>query len=211
MSPFWWCQVVRKNDNNEPLPLQWRCWELQNYRTVNRVNPQLGWVEWCDTRQQPENWLANDFDDASWAQPSDVVVPGGEPQRARLDGVKQFEYSLQPIDSGILVETFGYETDDPAARFFLRDLLSHDFCSSRKPTNAHPQGVWRRYDLGRVRLGRPSFELDLPEGAVVEFAMSEALMRDRVAPYITISRFRQALLATCGTLWRVEACNVSSH
>jgi hypothetical protein len=118
MSPFWWCRVVRAEENDEPILLQWRCHELEGYETVRRVNPQLGWIEWCDTRQQPQNWQSNDFDDALWALPVATVVPGGEPQRAHLDGVKQFEYSLQPIDSGVFVETFGYETDDPAARFF---------------------------------------------------------------------------------------------
>ena len=73
---------------------------------------------------------------------------------------------------------FGYEKDDPAARFFLRDLA---------PTDLPPQGVWRRYDLGRVRLGRPNFTLDLPAGAVVEFALSEQLRHERVAPWITLS------------------------
>ena len=73
---------------------------------------------------------------------------------------------------------FGYEKDNPSARFFLRDLA---------PTDLPPQGVWRRYDLGRVRLGRPRFTLDLPMGAVVEFALSEQLRHQRVSPWITLS------------------------
>ena len=92
--------------------------------------------------------------------------------------MRQIRHSLAPIDSGKLAENFGYQKDDVAARYFLRDLEAKSL----------PQdGVWRRYDLGRVRLGRPSFVLDLPEDTVVEFAYSESLQHGRVSPYITLS------------------------
>ncbi|HTL28288.1 MAG TPA: hypothetical protein VL282_03670, partial [Tepidisphaeraceae bacterium] len=71
-----------------------------------------------------------------------------------------------------------YELDDIPARFTLRDL---------KPA-LPPQGLWRRYDLGRVRLGRPNLKLDLPPGAVVQWAMAEHMYGvDRVTPYISLS------------------------
>ena len=33
-------------------------------------------------------------------------------------------HELKPVAEGRLVERFGYETDEPAARFFLRDLVA---------------------------------------------------------------------------------------
>ncbi|HWD38126.1 MAG TPA: hypothetical protein VG944_04705, partial [Fimbriimonas sp.] len=65
-----------------------------------------------------------------------------------------------------------------SARFFLADL---------DPKGVPAQGVWRRYDLGRVRLGRPKFTLDLPARSVVEFALCEQLQHGRVHAWITLS------------------------
>ena len=102
----------------------------------------------------------------------------GPLQASQLREVRQIPHQLNALEGGELVEMFGYEKDNPAARFFLRDLA---------PTDLPPQGVWRRYDLGRVRLGRPNFTLDLPSGAIVEFALSEQLRHERVSPWITLS------------------------
>jgi hypothetical protein len=92
--------------------------------------------------------------------------------------VQSFAIKPQVMAKGLFTEKFGYERDNPSARFFLRNLQADD-----NP----PQGVWVRYDLGRVRLMRPRFLLDLPAGAVVEFAYSESLNSGRVTPWITLS------------------------
>ncbi len=57
-------------------------------------------------------------------------------------------HDIKLLASGSFVELFGYDRDDPPARFFLRDLA---------PSSLPPQGVWRRYDLGRVQLMPPHF------------------------------------------------------
>lgn len=173
---FWACEAF---SNGEALPVQWRCVRLPGYSPeVRRINPQLGWIEWCDTRQLPVNWQANDFDDSAWSEPVRRDPGIGEPQPLSIDSVRSFTHEVEPIDGGPLAEVFGYERDDIPMRFFLRDL---------KCDRLPPQGIWRRYDLGRVRLMRPRFVLDLPAGALVEFAYSETLSHGRVSPVIPLS------------------------
>jgi hypothetical protein len=160
------------------IPLSWKCTHLDGYAPqVRRINPQLGWIEWCDTRLVPA-WQSLDFDDKSWKEPAVVARDLGKLESLPTTNPRAIVHSLKPLASGRLAETFGYERDDPAARFFLRDLDA---------ATAPPQGVWRRYDLGRVRLARPRFVLDLPAGAVVEFGYAEYLRSGRVAPWITLS------------------------
>lgn len=161
------------------LPLRWKCTRLSAYAPhVRRLNPQLGWIEWCDTRQLPAGWQSPGFDDRAWSEPIAVTRELGPALPLSTAPARSLTHPLKPIASGVFTETFGYEHDDIPARFFLRDLA---------PASLPPQGLWRRYDLGRVRLMRPAFELDLPAGTVVEFAYSEYLVQGRVSPWITLS------------------------
>ena len=176
IAPFFACQILK---NNKPVHVKWKCAKLEGYRTkTRRINPQLGWIEWCDTRKLPDGWQSYDYDDSNWQTPVPCEPKIGTPKPLSIATVKNFIHSVTPIASGPLAEVFGYERDDIPARFFLRDLVCDQL---------PPQGVWRRYDLDRVRLARPRFVLDLPEGAVVEFAYNETLQHGRVSPYITLS------------------------
>jgi hypothetical protein len=176
MPPFLHCRVVA---DGRPVPIRWRCSRLAGYKPqVRRINPQLGWIEWCDTRQIPKDWQSPAFDDRAWAGPAGAETKLGEIRPANLAPVQHLTHAVALIADGRLAELFGYEFDNVPTRFFLRDLVCDKLPS---------QGVWRRYDLGRVRLGRPRFVLDLPEGAVIEFAYCEALVSGRVSPYITLS------------------------
>jgi len=161
------------------ISLDWKCTRFAGYEPqVRRVNPQLGYIEWCDTRLNPVAWQSCEFDDTSWPQPTAVAREIGPLQPLSISNPQSIEHALTPLAKGSLTEIFGYERDDIPARFFLRDLA---------PADLPAQGIWRRYDLGRVRLMRPRFELDLPAGTVVEFAYCEALRPDRVSPWITLS------------------------
>jgi alpha-L-rhamnosidase len=163
----------------QPLPLAWLCTRLTAYTPqVRRLNPQLGFIEWCDTRQLPAGWQEAGFAAPDWSEPVAVTPPLGPLRPLSSANALALEHPLTPLAAGGLVETFGYERDDIPARFFLRDLA---------PAELPPQGVWRRYDAGRVRLMRPRFVLDLPAGTVVEFAYCEALVQGRVSPWITLS------------------------
>ncbi len=176
MPPFLYCRVLQ---GGKELPVTWKCHKLGGYRPqVRRINPQLGWIEWCDTRGNPAGWRAPQFDDDKWSRPEAAKTKIGKLAPVTIGPVKHFVHPVEPMASGPLAERFGYEFDDVAARFALRDLAC-----DKLPA----QGVWRRYDLGRVRLGRPRFTLDLPAGAIVEFAYCEVLIDGRVSPYITLS------------------------
>lgn len=176
IDPYLYCRVFV---GGRELPVQWKCARLMGYRPmVRRINVILSWVEWCDTRQNPENWQQLDFDDRDWKTPATVHPHIGEIGPVEIAPVQHFMHELEPMAEGPLSSWFGYETDDPPTRFFLRPMDAAE---------VPPLGVWRRYDLGRIRLGRPHFVLDLPAGAVVEFAVSEYLRKGRVMPWINVS------------------------
>lgn len=176
MPPFLSCQVI---DGDQEIPITWKSLRLAGYQPqVRRINPILGWIEWCDTRHIPTDWQQLEHDDSGWQTPIAAKTKIGRPTPLAIAPVLQIDHALRPMAEGTLTENFGYKLDDVPARFFLRDLAN-----KKLP----PQGRWRRYDLGRVRLGKPRFVLDLPAGAVVEFAYAETLQHNRVAPYITLS------------------------
>jgi hypothetical protein len=176
MAPFLWCGVSEGADTDS---ISWRCARIPGYRAgTRRISDILGWIDWCDTGQIWPHWQDQAFDDSRWLLPVPVDPGLGPVIEARTKPVRLISHSIRPIAQGRLTENFGYELDDPAVRFFLRDL---------DPGSTPSQGVWRRYDLGRVRLGRPRFKLDLPKGAVVEFAYCEQLGHSRVHPWITLS------------------------
>ncbi len=176
MPPFLHCVVMAAG---RPLPVRWKAQHLAGYASqVRRISPILGWVEWCDTRANPADWQQCDFDDSAWKVPVETTTQLGD--MTALDcGATLFEpHNLTPLAKGPLAEVFGYERDDISTRFFLRDLTC-----DKLPA----EGQWRRYDLGRMRLGRPRFVLDLPAGAVVEFACCESLSHGRVGPWYSLS------------------------
>jgi hypothetical protein len=55
------------------IPLHWRCQALPAFAARRRINPQLGWSEWCDTRNLPVDWQRTDFDDRAWPEPVAVA------------------------------------------------------------------------------------------------------------------------------------------
>ncbi len=176
IQPFLYSNLM---DGNIEIPITWKCLPLAAYDSkVKLINAELGWIEWVDTRKLPTDWQKPGFDDALWKSPVPVVRPLGTFTPSKISNVKSTEINPLLIAEGKLAEVYGYEKDNPSARFFLRDL---------ECKKIPQQGIWRRYDLGRVRLSRPKFVMDLPEGAVVEFAYSEQLLHGRVSPWITLS------------------------
>jgi len=170
--PFWFCQIA-------DVDIDWKCMPLEAFKKcVRRINPQLGWIEWCDTRQIPAGWNKPDFDDSRWPKPRSVVPDTGDFMPLCSAAAKLINHRLAPMAQGVLADVFSYDKDDPPTRFFLRDMQ----CG-----HIPADGIWRRYDLGRVRLGSPCFILDVPVGTVVEFGYAEYLTSGRVAPYINCS------------------------
>src|SRR5205814_2479146 len=110
--------------DGKPMKIDWKCHALHGYRSqVRRINPQLSWIEWNDTRQNPSDWKKLDFDDRQWAEPARVDLGAARFDPPTIAPVQNLTHSLNAFVEGTLVETFGYELDDVPARFFLRDLL----------------------------------------------------------------------------------------
>ncbi len=176
IQPFLLCKIF---DQEQEINIDWKCSQLNGYDTkLKRINAQLGWVEWVDTRKLALDWQKPKFNDSTWKSPVSVNRLVGTFTASAISNVKSTEIEPLLIAEGKLAEIYGYEKDNISARFFLRDL---------ECTKNLPQGIWRRYDLGRVRLSRPKFILNLPAGAIVEFAYSEQLQHGRVSPWITLS------------------------
>jgi alpha-L-rhamnosidase len=172
--PYLFCRILNQE---KILPVTWKCIPMEGFEhTGFRLNAELGWIEWVDTRKIPADW--QDIGYTEWKAPVVVERALGKFEKSKIGNVKALEITPKMMAQGQLAEVYGYEKDNPSARFFLRDLVC-----DKLPA----QGVWKRYDLGRVRLSRPKFVLDLPEGAVVEFAYSEFLNHGRVSPWITLS------------------------
>ena len=174
--PFLWCEVLTGQTR---VPVEWRCLPLKSQASgTHRINPQLGWIEWRDTRLEPEGWEKIGFEDSKWPRPAFDISPLPEPVIADLAPLQTFPLSLQPIAEGPLATTFGYATNEPAHIFYIRDRICRELPA---------KGIWRRYDLGRVRLGRPSLRMNVPAGTVIEMALAEHLTEGRVSPYINLS------------------------
>ena len=174
--PFFWCEA---SAGGQAVSIGWKATRLKGYLSMyRRISGQLGWMEWVDTRQVECDWVQPAFNDGQWETPVPFAPAIGAVKPLSTDNVQSFTVKPTVTAKGLFTERYGYERDNPSARFFLRNLQADD-----NP----PQGVWVRYDLGRVRLMRPRFVLDLPAGVVVEFAYSENLIDGRVTPWITLS------------------------
>ena len=164
--PYLWCGITERSAQ---IPITWTCQRMREYSPrVHRISDILGWIDWADLRRSSPSWVA--------PVPTDPGVGPIKPCPARP--VRMNTLPMKRIASGKVASAYGYEQDEIATRFFLDDL---------DPKGVPPQGVWRRYDLGRIRLGRPRLTLDCAPGAVIEFGSSEQLRHGRVAPWITLS------------------------
>lgn len=178
---------VRLLDNECEVPIAWKGAPLARQSStvswlpapaLRRINPQLGWSDHRDTRLEPEHWRETAFDDSAWSEPITGVSDLSEPVPAKLSPVQCFPHEFTPLAEGPLATTFGLPNDEPAYTFFVRDRI----CQSLPA-----QGRWYLYDLGRVRLGRPSITLEAPAGTLIEMASAEALTGGQVSPVINTS------------------------
>jgi hypothetical protein len=72
--PFLYCRLFV---GGAAVPVRWRCRPLAGYQPgISRISPQHGWVEWCDTAQNPAEWQQPGFDDDAWAEPVQVTRAG---------------------------------------------------------------------------------------------------------------------------------------
>jgi hypothetical protein len=176
LPPFFACNVLL---NDEPVKTEWKALRFDGVRSAaRRRGPFQGWIEWIHTGMVPAGWQQPGFDDSAWPGVG-ACDPGiGAMKPLGTAGIRPRSAPFQKIAEGPLARRFAPVSDDPPVSFFLANLECKD---------VPPQGVWRRYDLGKVRIARPRFTLDLPPGAVVIFGGSEDLTDGRVAPWAGLS------------------------
>ena len=181
LPPFFLC---RARAAGTPIPVRWKAARLDGYvASRQRVNPQFAWMEWVDTRRNPEGWHKPDFDDDLWPEPAEVAAVKAWPLRPSAIGpVHRLPVAPRLLAQGRLSGAF-----DGAARPPWKTDTDLPWYGRDLAPRGSPNGVWRRYDLGQVRLGAPEFVLDLPAGAVVEIGYSEQLRDGRVTPFIPLS------------------------
>ncbi len=174
MPPFFGLEVW--GDSGE-IPLTVKALRLEGVKLLRRINPQLGWSEERRLEGIPD-FCDPDFCDAEWAVPQEVFPAIGAPEKIDSAKIRRDAVRADCFVSGFLSENFGYDGDDPPVSFFLRKTEKHENVVD---------GVWFRYDLGRIRLCSFEAVVDAPRGAVMEIAYSETLSDGRVSPWITLS------------------------
>ena len=160
------------------IPVEWVYLPLDAYRrTGRRIDCILGWIEWCRTDKLPQNWKAVSFHSSTWFA---------------AEIAEMFVESFQPLNIGKIKNIIHHPAETGAGALVNMSVFSHDptaaFISRRLSTDGFPaQGIWRRFDLGKVRLGRMIVSVTAPAGTVVQVAYAEFLHNGRVSPYISSS------------------------
>lgn len=174
MKPFIYFELDDYQGQN--IPVQWKGMDLQAYKPQPyQVTPLVGWMEFCHINELPAGWKTRLFEDSSW---SDVVKVAGLEGEFTPSGTAVIEDEpIVPelISSGTVAERYEHIHDDPSFRFFTR------FIDSTEP---EPQGIYRRYDLGHVWLGKPVVKVSVTQTCRLEIAYGEFLVEGRVSPYI---------------------------
>lgn len=175
--------MARVFDGDAEIPVAWKCREMTAFRATNvRINPQLDWIEWCDLRVLPRGWKDTSFDETGWVSPA-AASPGlGELHPLSIGAVRLLPSRPALLAQGRYAGPTVLHTGT-AGEDLHEGILKRDLNASA----ARHDGVWRRYDLGQVRLFRPRFRLRAPAGAQVEFLYAETLSRGAVSPLIPLS------------------------
>lgn len=168
-------------DGDEQIHLQWYGRELTHYLATGlRASPLLGWMEWTvDPREAL--WRTESMN-ARWVQvirADQAIAMLGTPTPSDAPLPAWPTFTPREISRGTFRETFtGYALDDPAMQFVLADDHPSD----------DADGIWIRYDLGRIRIG--SFELRVrsTSAGYVTIAYCDRLGPDgRPSPVVALS------------------------
>lgn len=164
-----------ETENGASLAVSWKGLATNAYRkTGRRLGCVLGPVEWCDTRVLPENWTAPEFNEEKWTDVCKMDVALGKLVDTGLGEIALRARPMQKVGEGELVNQSPVE-HDPPMNFVTRDLVITDLPAD---------GIWQRFDLGRVQLGRPRLTVQAPAGTLLQCAYAECLTHGRVSPYL---------------------------
>jgi alpha-L-rhamnosidase len=170
------CIFVEVMADQRELAVAWKDVVLPGFVRLNRRKGcVLGWAEWRDTRLDPVGWEKYEFLAADWRSTPLTEVTFESKGEVQLGPVLEMRREGVLVGEGALV-TMSMHDHDPPMAFAVRDLAGLE--------SLPPNGVWRRWDLGRVRLGRPQLELSCPRGALVQIGYAEQLLGGRVVPYL---------------------------
>jgi len=162
--------------SGESVAVEWRYLPLEAYRkTGHRIDFVLGWIEWCQTEKLPRGWKVAGFDDSRWVEAPPLALSVVDFKAAELGCIRHIRQKPRMIGEGTLANRIKFEDNHPTFGFMVRQLHNHE-----EPA----QGRWMRFDLDKVRLGRPEITLNVPAGTVVQIGYSEFLYRGRVVPDI---------------------------
>src|SRR4051794_18862554 len=93
--------------DDKPLPIDWRCRAVAGHRAqTRRINGDLGWIDWLDTRAVPADWRRVEFDDSSWARPKPTDVKFADAAASDIGAVPQWPHKLTPIGHGFAADAF---------------------------------------------------------------------------------------------------------
>lgn len=201
---FLWTVVTGGDDDSE-IAVSWWGRALTEYADTGlRISPLLDRLEWLDRPLDPSWRTAAPSPDDGWAPvvPVEGLSPVlGRPTRGVIDLPRWPVVAPAEVARGRYRETFtGYRFDDPTVQFMLADPAP--------PEHADADGIWARYDLGRVRIGTLELTVDTDRPAEVTLGYADRLdPHGRVAPVTALStgptRMIQHVAVRAGTT-RVE-------
>jgi alpha-L-rhamnosidase len=157
------------------VPPEWSGRHLTEYLATGlRVSPLQGWMEWTQSPRAGA-WRTEDPSrDPGWSK----VVP--VPEMEKILGPACASPVQLPVwpsivpevkEHGIYRDTYYcYRFDDPAVAFMVAD-------PAPDPATG-PDGTWQRFDLGRIRIGAPEFEVRAEDAGEVTIAYAERLGPD---------------------------------
>lgn len=171
--PFLW--IKAESESGQDIEISWKGRIADAYyRTGRRLGCVLGPVEWCDTRRLPSDWKAVTCQESEWLDVSPASITVEQVTSARLGPIASRPRPIAKIQNGELVN-MSPVNHDPAMNFITRDL---------HVTDLPPDGLWSRYDLHRIQLGRPRLRVKAPAGTLIQCAYAECLTHGRVSPYL---------------------------
>ena len=100
IDPFLGCTA---HAGGRELPIRWKCHRLAGYTpAVRMINFTLGFIEWHDTRLDPE-WRPAGFDDQAWIAPVSVTRPVGPLKPLSSGNTHALPHDIQLLASGEFV------------------------------------------------------------------------------------------------------------
>jgi alpha-L-rhamnosidase len=167
---------VRLSSQSGPIPLTWEAEELLEYAATHlRISELLGWVEWLEEPIKVKN------ERKSVAGVDGLLELTGPLIKSELQIPELPTMTPVKVAQGRFRDTFtGYKYDDLASQYLLADL-------NPDPSD-DTDGIWVRYELGKIRIGYFSFVIESEFEGEIKIAYAEKLTpHGEVSPVVALS------------------------